>query len=160
MHAPNDSAQIAARVRATLDRRFAQEIDSDGVLRADELERLEAERRREHFRALNARGRAAQRRAREEAAAAAAAAPPRGDRFERLVDPDGELSEEERRRRAEHARRAQLLRMQAGRVRARARRAAGLDAAPENNSATPRAQAVALGEGSDGTSIAAQPSAA
>jgi hypothetical protein len=43
-------------------------------------------------------------------------------RFEREVDPDGLLPESERRRRAEHARRAYYQRMSMASARARARR--------------------------------------
>lgn len=57
---------------------------------------------------------------------AAATAPARAaflDRFERQVDPDGTLPPEERRRRAEHARKAYFLRL--AMASAKARRKAG-----------------------------------
>jgi hypothetical protein len=47
------------------------------------------------------------------------------ERFEREVDPDGVLPVVERRRRAEHARRAHMLRLALRSAQARRRRAAG-----------------------------------
>jgi len=46
------------------------------------------------------------------------------DRFEREVDPDGTLSEVERKRRAEHARKAYFARLALASVKARRRKAA------------------------------------
>jgi hypothetical protein len=50
--------------------------------------------------------------------------------FEREVDPDGTLSPEERRRRAEHAKKAHFARLALASARAR-RKARGPDSAPE-----------------------------
>jgi len=76
-------------------------------------------------------------------------------RFEREVDPEGILSEDERRRRAEYARRAHFARLALASARARAR---SKGRGPKNGSAAVDQTAAAGGEVHDDGTVAQRPS--